>query len=94
MWSADGSAYREATYSSFSIGEGPDYRLSVSGFQGQRGLNQLEVDALLASDGAAFSAKDMDADDNVGRDCAVDLKSAGWCELKTRILLIRFGGFH
>lgn len=66
----DGSR-RFAKYSSFMVGEGSDYTLSISGYTGDAG------DSLSHHSGSRFSTKDRDQD-TWGESCAQEYKGGWW----------------
>lgn len=75
MRASDG-VYKRADYSTFSVGPAPNYTLALGGFSSDE--KWRTGDSFGYSAGAAFSARDHDADGNAEDNCADDLFTAGW----------------
>jgi len=65
---------RYAKYSSFKVGKGPDYVLSLGGYAGDIG------DSFGSSNGVKFSTRDFDQDTSDITNCAARFKGGWWYE--------------
>jgi hypothetical protein len=75
MWDSN-NVFKRADYSTFTLTNQVTYNLSIGGFSSDSGWRVQDSLGLL--NGAAFSAKDRDNDNDGSGNCASVFNSAGW----------------
>ena len=70
------NVYKKAEYTTFKLLNDATYNLEVGGYSSS--VNHYVGDALTFHNGAKFSAKDQDNDENNVENCATKYESAGW----------------
>ena len=69
--------YKRVNYTTFSVGPGGSYALSIDGFLAEE-FNFVR-DALAPGNGRGFSTTDLDMDGDASSSCALDWgQTAGW----------------